>query len=87
MIPIPLKKYEIEKPVLVCDSCNTLLVDEQGKVYKACNWNEWGLACDEHDMSGFEVFERYKEGDRIPKNHYLFTPMKIIFYDKDGEIF
>jgi len=51
-------EYEIKKPILVCDACNDLLIDKAGKVYKNCNWNEWGLSCDEHDMSGFEVFER-----------------------------
>lgn len=72
----------IPKPVLVCDDFNDLLVDEEGRVYKNCNWNEWGLSCDSHDMKDLEVYERFKEGDKIPKPHYLWTPMKIVFYDK-----
>jgi hypothetical protein len=67
----------------VCDSCNDLLVDKEGKVYKDCLWNEWGLVCESHKMKGMEVYERYKKDDIIPKSHRLWTPMKMVFFGQE----
>lgn len=70
---------KIPKLALVCDACNSLLEGEDGKVYKNCNWNEWGFACKEQDMKDLEVYERFKEGDILLKSQYRCTPMKIVF--------
>lgn len=78
---------KIPKPMLVCDACNDVLVNEYGKVLKDCAWNEWGLVCKKHKLKDLEVYERYKEGDVIPKTHQIFKPMVMMFYDKDEEIF
>jgi len=54
---------------------------------KDCEWNEWGLVCNKHELKDFEVYEKYKEGYTIPKTHQLFRPMVMMFYDKDEEGF
>jgi len=69
----------IQKPVLLCDSCNNVLVDENGVVQEDCKWTDWGLVCSKHKGfdKGFTVFEEFKKGQKISKKHKLFAPMVI----------
>ena len=82
-----MKTKKIPKTILVCDACNDVSVNEYGEILKDCEWNEWGLVCNKHELKDFEVYEKYKEGYKIPKTHQLFRPMVMMFYDKDEEGF
>ncbi|KXA95587.1 hypothetical protein AKJ36_00140 [candidate division MSBL1 archaeon SCGC-AAA259I07] len=74
----------IEKTFLLCDLCNRTLVNEKGEVLSDFVWTDWGLICSqkfqELDESDFEVIAEFEEGDRISRDHELFTPMEITWF-------
>lgn len=72
---------EIEKDVLLCDSCNKILADKEDKRAKEdCVWNEWGLVCQACYRQGQQeipVIKKFKLGDDMSE---LFVPLRITFF-------